>query len=95
MHFFTFYLFFFVYRLHYYLQLKNDILEEKIHCNSRQACLLVGYSMQAEFGDYSQDKHTINYFKQCVFFANVTLILIFDLAQLESSIHDLYSVLRM
>ncbi|XP_032673267.1 tyrosine-protein phosphatase non-receptor type 14-like isoform X2 [Odontomachus brunneus] len=57
-------------RLHYYLQLKNDILEEKIHCNSRQACLLVGYSMQAEFGDYSTEKHTIDYFKQCIFFAN-------------------------
>lgn len=77
-------LYFCISRLHYYLQLKNDILEERIHCNSRQACLLVGYSMQAEFGDYSTEKHTIDYFKQCIFFANVTLIFIIKLLYFEN-----------
>ncbi|XP_012220363.1 tyrosine-protein phosphatase non-receptor type 14 isoform X2 [Linepithema humile] len=57
-------------RYHYYLQLKSDIFEDKIHCNSRQACLLASYSMQAEFGNYSSEKHTTEYLQQCTFFPN-------------------------
>ncbi|XP_071641566.1 tyrosine-protein phosphatase non-receptor type 14 [Temnothorax longispinosus] len=57
-------------RYHYYLQLKNDVLENKIHCNYRQACVLASYSMQAEFGNYSPERHTLEYFQQCTFFPN-------------------------
>ncbi|EFN69944.1 Tyrosine-protein phosphatase non-receptor type 14 [Camponotus floridanus] len=57
-------------RYHYYLQLKSDILEDRIHCNPRQACLLASYSMQAEFGNYSPERHTIECLQQCTFFPN-------------------------
>ncbi|KAL0134444.1 hypothetical protein PUN28_001316 [Cardiocondyla obscurior] len=57
-------------RFHYYLQLKNDVLENKIHCNYRQACILASYSMQAEFGNYSPERHTLEYLQQCTFFPN-------------------------
>ncbi|EZA50577.1 Tyrosine-protein phosphatase non-receptor type [Ooceraea biroi] len=57
-------------RYHYYLQLKSDILEDRIHCNSRQACLLASYSMQAEFGNYCPERHTIECLQQCTFFSN-------------------------
>ncbi|XP_050445777.1 tyrosine-protein phosphatase non-receptor type 14 isoform X1 [Cataglyphis hispanica] len=57
-------------RYHYYLQLKSDILEDKIHCNPRQACLLASYSMQAEFGNYSPERHTIECLQQYTFFPN-------------------------
>ncbi|GAB1865860.1 Tyrosine-protein phosphatase non-receptor type 14 [Camponotus japonicus] len=57
-------------RYHYYLQLKSDILEDRIHCNPRQACLLASYSMQAEFGNYSPERHTVECLQQCTFFPN-------------------------
>lgn len=57
-------------RYHYYLQLKSDILEDRIHCNSRQACLLASYSMQAEFGNYCPERHTTECLQQCTFFSN-------------------------
>ena len=57
-------------RYHYYLQLKSDILEDRIHCNPRQACLLASYSMQAEFGNYSPERHTAECLQQCTFFPN-------------------------
>ncbi|KAI4500147.1 hypothetical protein M0802_004564 [Mischocyttarus mexicanus] len=55
-------------RYHYYLQLKSDILEGRIHCNSRQATLLASYSMQAEFGNYNTERHTMECLQQCTFF---------------------------
>ncbi|XP_047356742.1 tyrosine-protein phosphatase non-receptor type 14 isoform X1 [Vespa velutina] len=55
-------------RYHYYLQLKSDILEGRIHCNSRQASLLASYSMQAEFGNYNTERHTTECLQQCTFF---------------------------
>lgn len=55
-------------RYHYYLQLKSDVLEGKIHCNSRQASLLASYSMQAEFGNYDTERHTTECLQQCSFF---------------------------
>lgn len=57
-------------RYHYYLQLKSDILEERIHCSSKQACLLASYSMQAEFGNYNAERHTTECLQQCTFFPN-------------------------
>ncbi|XP_011634944.1 tyrosine-protein phosphatase non-receptor type 14 [Pogonomyrmex barbatus] len=57
-------------RYHYYLQLKNDVLENKIHCNTRQASILASYSMQAEFGNYNPERHTIEHLQQCTFFPN-------------------------
>ncbi|XP_029173892.1 tyrosine-protein phosphatase non-receptor type 14 isoform X2 [Nylanderia fulva] len=57
-------------RYHYYLQLKSDVLEDRIHCTPRQACLLASYSMQAEFGNYSPERHTVECLQHCTFFPN-------------------------
>ncbi|GFR60099.1 tyrosine-protein phosphatase non-receptor type, partial [Elysia marginata] len=44
-------------RYHYYLQLKNDIIDGRLPCSSEQAIRLAAYSLQAEFGDYEPDKY--------------------------------------
>lgn len=36
----------------YYLQLRRDILEERMRCNTENAMLLASLALQAEFGDY-------------------------------------------
>ncbi|KAL6441568.1 hypothetical protein ACFW04_003605 [Cataglyphis niger] len=72
-------------RYHYYLQLKSDILEDKIHCNPRQACLLASYSMQAEFGNYSPERHTIECLQQYTFFPNEVIKI--DLGGQDSLLH--------
>lgn len=58
-------------RYHYYLQLKNDLLEGRIICNASQASLLASYSMQAEFGNYDAARHTPNRLQQEIFFSKV------------------------
>ncbi|XP_014212542.1 tyrosine-protein phosphatase non-receptor type 14 [Copidosoma floridanum] len=55
-------------RYHYYLQLKSDILEDRIHCNVRQATVLASYSMQAEFGNYDAERHRAEFLQQYTFF---------------------------
>ncbi|XP_055880391.1 tyrosine-protein phosphatase non-receptor type 21-like isoform X2 [Biomphalaria glabrata] len=46
-------------RYHYYLQLKNDVIDGRLLCSSDQAVRLAAYSLQAEFGDYEPEKYTI------------------------------------
>lgn len=58
-------------RYHYYLQLKSDVMEGRFHCNSRQATLLASYSMQAEFGNYDVERHTLECLQQCTVFPKV------------------------
>ncbi|XP_043468657.1 tyrosine-protein phosphatase non-receptor type 14 [Leptopilina heterotoma] len=60
-------------RYHYYLQLKNDILEGKITYDARQASLLASYSMQAEFGNYDADRHSPECLQQDIFFPKVLI----------------------
>ncbi|XP_035208250.1 tyrosine-protein phosphatase non-receptor type 21-like isoform X2 [Stegodyphus dumicola] len=48
-------------RYHYFLQLKSDILEGKLHCNEDQTILFASYSLQAEFGDHDPERHTTEY----------------------------------
>lgn len=55
-------------RYHYYLQLKSDILEGRIRCNVRQAIMLASYSMQAEFGNFDEERHRPECLRQCTFF---------------------------
>lgn len=66
-----FYYNFNLYRYHYYLQLKSDILEDRVHCNSRQATVLASYSMQAEFGNYDAERHRTEFLQQYTFFPKV------------------------
>jgi len=50
-------------RYHYFLQLKMDVVEGRLRCNYEQAIVLASYSLQAEFGDHDQEKHTAEYLK--------------------------------
>ncbi|XP_060635261.2 tyrosine-protein phosphatase non-receptor type 13 isoform X5 [Anolis sagrei] len=47
----------------YYLQLRKDILEEKIHCDDETALLLASLALQAEYGDYQPEVHGLSYFR--------------------------------
>ncbi|KAJ8921711.1 hypothetical protein NQ315_010621 [Exocentrus adspersus] len=50
-------------RYHYFLQLKQDVIEGKISCTPQQAVELASYSMQAEFGNFDAERHTAHYLK--------------------------------
>ncbi|KAK6182292.1 hypothetical protein SNE40_010006 [Patella caerulea] len=50
-------------RFHYYLQLKNDIIDGRLPCSVEQAVRLAALSLQAEFGDCEYDKQNPAYFK--------------------------------
>ncbi|KAM6902666.1 tyrosine-protein phosphatase non-receptor type 13 isoform 2-T2 [Xenentodon cancila] len=47
----------------YYLQLRKDILEERIRCKTDSAMLLASLALQAEFGDYQLELHGKTYFR--------------------------------
>lgn len=55
-------------RYHFFLQLKNDIIEGRIQCNLDEAVLLASYCMQAEFGNYNSERHTLEYLKDFALF---------------------------
>lgn len=39
----------------YYLQLRRDLLEERLHCEEEAALLLASLALQAEYGDYQPE----------------------------------------
>ena len=43
----------------FYLQLKMDILDGRLACSADEAIKLAAYSVQAEFGDYDDQKHSL------------------------------------
>uniref|UniRef100_A0A3B3D4Y9 Protein tyrosine phosphatase non-receptor type 13 n=1 Tax=Oryzias melastigma TaxID=30732 RepID=A0A3B3D4Y9_ORYME len=47
----------------YYLQLRKDILEERMRCETENAMLLASLALQAEFGDYQPELHGKTYFR--------------------------------
>nr|XP_006115399.1 tyrosine-protein phosphatase non-receptor type 13 isoform X4 [Pelodiscus sinensis] len=47
----------------YYLQLRKDLLEERMHCNDETALLLASLALQAEYGDYQAEVHGMSYFR--------------------------------
>ncbi|XP_036384166.1 tyrosine-protein phosphatase non-receptor type 13 isoform X2 [Megalops cyprinoides] len=47
----------------YYLQLRKDILEERMRCDMENAMLLASLALQAEFGDYQPELHGKTYFR--------------------------------
>nr|CAI5817004.1 unnamed protein product [Callosobruchus analis] len=65
-------------RYHYFLQLKQDVIEGRISCTPQQAVELAGYSMQAEFGNFDAERHTAHYLKDFQLFprsiTDVTLL---------------------
>uniref|UniRef100_A0A1B0CB99 protein-tyrosine-phosphatase n=1 Tax=Lutzomyia longipalpis TaxID=7200 RepID=A0A1B0CB99_LUTLO len=50
-------------RYYYFLQVKSDIVEGRIHCDPQQAVLLAIYARQAESDIHQKEKHTIDYLK--------------------------------
>ncbi|XP_056289173.1 tyrosine-protein phosphatase non-receptor type 13 [Pseudoliparis swirei] len=46
-----------------YLQLRKDILEERMRCDTDNAMLLASLALQAEFGDYQPELHGKTYFR--------------------------------
>ncbi|KAM9539337.1 tyrosine-protein phosphatase non-receptor type 13 isoform 2-T2 [Salvelinus alpinus] len=47
----------------YYLQLRKDILEERVCCDMENSMLLASLALQAEFGDYQAELHGKTYFR--------------------------------
>ncbi|XP_075899666.1 tyrosine-protein phosphatase non-receptor type 13 isoform X4 [Nelusetta ayraudi] len=47
----------------YYLQLRKDILEERMRCDIDNAMILASLALQAEFGDYQPELHGKTYFR--------------------------------
>lgn len=42
-------------RHQYYLQLRKDILEDRLYCNEETGLFLAALALQAEFGDYMSE----------------------------------------
>nr|XP_013189492.1 unnamed protein product [Amyelois transitella] len=55
-------------RYHYFLQLKNDLIEGRISCDCQQAVVLASYSRQAEYGNHDRERHTVEYLKNLLTF---------------------------
>ncbi|XP_052754792.1 uncharacterized protein LOC113509815 [Galleria mellonella] len=55
-------------RYHYFLQLKNDLVEGRISCDCQQAVVLASYSRQAEYGNHDRERHTVEYLKNLLTF---------------------------
>ncbi|XP_006867830.1 PREDICTED: tyrosine-protein phosphatase non-receptor type 13 [Chrysochloris asiatica] len=47
----------------YYLQLRKDLLEERIHCDDETSVLLASLALQAEYGDYQPEVYGVSYFR--------------------------------
>ncbi|XP_052427840.1 tyrosine-protein phosphatase non-receptor type 13 isoform X1 [Carassius gibelio] len=50
-------------RHQYYLQLRRDVLEDRVYCNEETALFLAALALQAEFGDYLPEVYGKNYFQ--------------------------------
>lgn len=44
-------------RHQYYLQLRKDIIEDRLYCNEETGLFLAALALQAEFGDYMPEVH--------------------------------------
>ncbi|KAM9847849.1 tyrosine-protein phosphatase non-receptor type 13 [Aulostomus maculatus] len=50
-------------RHQYYLQLRKDILEDRLYCNEETGLFLAALALQAEFGDYMAELYGKNYYQ--------------------------------
>lgn len=62
------------YRYHYFLQLKQDVIEGRWSCTPQQATELASYCMQAEFGNFDSERHTALYLKEFQLFPKVSFV---------------------
>ena len=47
-------------RHQYFLQMRKDILEDRLHCNEETGMFLAALALQAEFGDYMPEVPLLN-----------------------------------
>lgn len=52
----------------YYLQMRKDVLEERMRCDTENAMLLASLALQAEFSDYQPEVQTRNTFTHLFLF---------------------------
>ncbi|XP_062863085.1 ezrin a [Trichomycterus rosablanca] len=45
----------------FFLQVKEDILNDSVYCPPETAVLLASYAVQAKYGDFTQEKHNTGY----------------------------------
>uniref|UniRef100_A0A8C7YKX6 Uncharacterized protein n=1 Tax=Oryzias sinensis TaxID=183150 RepID=A0A8C7YKX6_9TELE len=50
-------------RHQYYLQLRKDILEDRLYCNEETGLFLAALALQVEFGDYMPELYGKNYYQ--------------------------------
>ncbi|TRY83635.1 hypothetical protein DNTS_003864 [Danionella cerebrum] len=50
-------------RHQYYLQMRRDVLEDRLFCNEETALFLAALALQAEFGDYMPEVYGKNYYQ--------------------------------
>lgn len=68
----------FVYNRHamtkhqHYLQLRKDILEERVRCDTENAMILASLALQAEFGDYQPEVQNLFKSSMCYRSASTT-----------------------
>lgn len=55
-------------RLHYYLQLRENVLHYQQPLSEEAAFLLASHALQADLGDYSEDQHHGHYFDPALYF---------------------------
>lgn len=55
----------------FYLQLKNNVIDGCLPRSPEEAIELASYMLQAEFGDYNPEVHTVQYFRDFILFPEV------------------------
>lgn len=55
-------------RLHYYLQLRENVLQYQQPLSEEAAFLLASHALQADLGDFSEDQHHCHYFDPAHYF---------------------------
>jgi len=49
------------------------VIDGKLNCSVEQAISLAAYSLQAEFGDYDPERHTVEYLRDFAILPKVRL----------------------
>lgn len=63
----------------YYLQLRKDILEERVRCDLENAVILASLALQTEFGDYQPEVRQLEKsddisFRNVCFWCQITIV---------------------
>lgn len=81
-----------IFRYHYFLQLKTNVIDGKIQCTPQQAVELASYCMQAEFGNFDAERHTAHYLKDFQLFPKVRKVDVILVSTFFNSLFRIYKV---